>query len=214
MKKAKLILRVAAFILLALGAFAQLTIDATGPQPNRKAGRSGSFGTIGRKLPVKLTVKADVVTTTSKGTVVEFRFENTGAGNLVVPVSQDFSKLENADAKGTYSLSCLRLNITSNELQTEAVLPETVLCGNSVFPETVVRLAPNESLRVLARIKFPPDSATLPDGKFVFVAHAYLEKETTRRTLAGDVSDSQEIGSATSAPYSPRALFGPSVVNK
>ena len=77
------------------------------------------------------------------------------------------------------------------------------LYGNEAFSQTLVKLLPKQSLRVLTLLV--PDEVRSRGNSFV--AHAILESETVK-TIRGDTTeDDQEVGSSTSPVYTLNTLF-------
>ena len=74
------------------------------------------------------------------------------------------------------------------------------LYGSEAFPSTLVMLASQKSLRILARVTVPPVLAD-HSSEAVFVAHAVLIDQTIG-VVGGQISeDTKEIGSAVSPEY-------------
>jgi hypothetical protein len=197
------------FLLLILPVVAgsQVTIDATGPiRERQRHPRRGSFGSTGYKLPLRITVALrDGSREKNDGQVVEFILTNLGKEDQIIPVSPNPGALEPTDPKVAYSVKHLGLYLTSDKKQELMVLGGAQLYGSRAFTETMVKLAPGESIHVLAKVKLDSHSSDVGSSA-VFVAHAVLNDETVRQTDGETVMDSLEIGSAASSEYTAESL--------
>jgi hypothetical protein len=202
-----------AFILLATAvASSQLTVDATGPaRERRRQPKSGSGGSIGRKLPMNVAIEIRDPKQNAAGEVLAvFVLTNSSKEKLTIPVSPNPGDFEPEDPEASYALKCLSLYITSDRAQNRALLPETNLYGSVDSSGTMATLAPGESLRVLARVKLPAESSKPETSAPVFVAHVIFSTETIRTINGRTVVDTEEIGSATSSEYTAQGLLGSS----
>lgn len=199
---------VSALIFLAVGssASAQLTVDARGPIHERsRRAESGSGDSIGRKLPLKVDVEINGADPHDTGaTLICFVITNTGKDKLTVPISPNPGDLEPADPGAGYTLSRLSFYMTSDKDRRAVLSAETSLYGAQTFPETLLTMAPGESLRVPARVRLFPDKSGAP----VFTAHVSFNTDKIKITGGRTVLHSQEIGSATSAEYTAQDLTG------
>jgi len=193
--------------LLAIVASAQLTVDATGATRERKRpATTGGGGGIGRKASLRLSIEVLYPSSDGDGkTVVEFTLTNSGNEQLEIPVSPNPGDLEPEDPKEAYTVTTLALRIDCTKAgKTETVRGGANLFGSVAFPGTSVPLAPGESIRVLAKVLFPPAQAV----ETSFVAYAGLGSESIKTVGGRTTSMSHEIGYALSQPYTATALFG------
>ncbi len=186
-------------LLYSIVSVGQVIVDATIPVHGRlrspTAGHSGSFG---RELPVSITVEVPA------GGELNFVLTNTGTTPLIVPVSVHPGDLEPANPEMPYRVQVLHLFLTSGSKEM-AIVPtgKADLYGNEAFSQTLVKLLPKQSLRVLTLLV--PDEVRSRGNSFV--AHAILESETVK-TIRGDTTeDDQEVGSSTSPVYTLNTLF-------
>jgi len=192
--------------LAAVSALAQMTVDARGPihELSRRAD-SGSGGSIGRKLPLKVAVEINGADPNDTGaTLVCFVITNTGKDKLTVPISPNPGDLEPADPGADYTLSRLSFYMTADKDRRTVLSPETSLYGAQTFPETLMTMAPGESLRVLTRVRLSSDKSDPP----VFMAHVSLNTDKIRTVGGRTISHSQEVGSAESAEYTAQDWTG------
>ena len=197
-----------ALLIFPVSANSQLTIDATAPIAERqRLVRSGHFGSIGRKLPLRVTIRLQASPARADDSaIVEFTLVNSGKDNFSIPVSVNPTELAPADPKADYSVNHLGLYLTSDKRQGTVLRGGAQLYGNRSSPGTLVQLAPGDSIRVLAKVGLKPQSAR-EDRQAVFVAHAVLNDERIRQVNTEAIMDSQEIGSATSSEYTPESFF-------
>ena len=80
------------------------------------------------------------------------------------------------------------------------------LYGSRTSPETLVKLAPGESIRVLTRAALQQASSLEGTGEGVFVGHAVLDEEIVKTSNGETFEDTQEVGSATSGEYTLQSL--------
>jgi hypothetical protein len=187
-------------------ATSQVTIDATGPIHERqRIPQRGSSGSTGYRLPLRITIALrNGPRDKNDSAVVEFILTNLSEKDQTIPVSPNPGALESTDPKVAYSVKHLGLYLTSDKKQELIVTGGAQLYGSRAIPETLVKLAPGESIHVLAKVELKSHSS---DGNSsVFVAHAVLNDETVRQTDGETVMDSQEIGSAASSEYTPESL--------
>lgn len=209
MKRLTLIL--SAFLLLAtVFASAQLTIDASGPiRERRRLPTGGSGGGTGRKLPINVAMEVRKDKQNTEGeALATFVITNSGKDKLTVPISPNPGDMEPEGREASYTLSRLTLYVTSDRAQSRLLSPLTNLYGSQTFSGTLTTLAPGESLRVLGRVKLPVESSKAETSAPVFVAHIILSTETVKTISGRTVSDSQEIGSASSSEYTAQSLAG------
>jgi hypothetical protein len=186
----------------------QVTVDATGPihQRLRNAG-AGSGSGIFRKLQLQIAIEVPRASPNdNRPTEVDFILTNSGKDELTIPISPNPGDFEPADPKVSYTVKLLNLYITTDMRQ--GILPGGAdLYGNRAFPGTLVTLAPGKSVRVLTRVALPLVLVADQTSTAVFVAHAVLNDETIRTVDGQTLVDGQEIGSATSPPYTLKSLF-------
>ncbi len=194
--------------LLPLAAFGQLAVDATVPIRERlRSATTGTSGSIGRKLAIQVAIETTRTSPNDSGmTELDFILTNTGKTVLTLPISPHPRDLEPTDPKTDYTVEVLRLYVTSDKRQGLALSKTTDLYGSRMSPETLVKLAPGESIRVLTILVLPRDPHTSEAGE-TFVAHAVLDSETIRNINGQTVSNTQELGSASSIEYASRSLY-------
>ena len=179
------------------------------PRPCTSVSRrstSGSGGSIGRKLPVRITLENQEVTKSKEGVLfVDFILTNVGSSTLSLPISPNARKLEPPDSIKSYTWNCLRLYVTTDAAQDSVLVPETSLYGDQAYPETVAAIAPGEFLKVHSKIKLPSTLTAASVGS-VLVAHASLITETTVTINGQTVSNAEELGSAASAQYALKGM--------
>jgi hypothetical protein len=113
---------------------------------------------------------------------------------------------EPGDPTASYVVRVLSLCVTSDKREAQILPGQAHLYGNEAVPGTLLKLAPSDSIRVLARIALPSPSGAELSG-FVLVGHAMLDNETIRTVNGHSLSDLQEIGSASSPEYTLQSLF-------
>ena len=187
--------------LLTMSAFGQLVVDATVPIRGRlRNPTAGTSGSIGRKLAMQIAIETTRTSPNDSWRAeVDFILKNTGKVVLTLPLSPHPGDLEPANAR--YSVEVLSLYVTSGKRQDSLLSGRTSLYGSRVSPETLVKLAPGESIRVLTRIGVPQDSAGTADQ--VFVGHASLEHQTVKTTNGQTIDNTREVGSASSSDRTP-----------
>lgn len=195
-------------VLLSLPASGQLEVDATGPIPGRvrtpTAGRSGSLG---RKLALQVVMETTgSPPNDSQMTTVRFTLTNTSKTVLTLPISPHPRDLEPSDPSTSYSIEVLSLYVTSGKKQDSMLRGRADLYGRHTSPESFVKLAPGESLRVLTQIEFPHPKDPSEATEEIFVGHAVLDDETVKSLGDQTVEDSQELGAASSVEYTTRSL--------
>jgi hypothetical protein len=189
-------------------ALSQMTVDATGPvrerQRNAMAGHGGS---IGRNLPLRVTIEIQGPSPNSAGkSVVEFTITNLGKTDLTIPISPNPGDLEPSDPKASYTGMFLGLRVTSGRAPGTILSGGADLYGSHSFPGTLITLTPSESIQVLALVTFPPVSPPESNAD-VFVADATLNSETIKMVNGQPLLDMQNIGSARSQKYTSQSLF-------
>jgi hypothetical protein len=182
----------------------RMAVDAAGPI--RERARIASIvrgGGVGRLLSLKVAIETNVISPDTNGkTLVEFILTNSGRSNLTLPISPHPGDLEPSDPKATYTVMTLGLRIGLSR-KPGAVFPGGAeLFGNADHPGTIVTLAPDESIRVLARVALPGEGSAEP-----FDAGASVNNEIIKDVNGELVSDSQEIGFARSKQYTVRQLL-------
>jgi hypothetical protein len=194
----------ASVVFFAIAASSQLTVDATGPIRERQRDAfAGSGSSIGRKLPLQVAIAARGSTAdASARVIVEFTVTNLGKENIAIPVSPNPGDLEPVDPKASYTLNVLHLYVTSDKRRMSRLAGGADLYGSPVFTETLVQLAPGDSIRVLARLALPSGATTA-----TLVAHAALREEALRMVGGQPFLDTKDLGSASSPEYSLQALF-------
>jgi hypothetical protein len=206
--KTSLLVLGASVVFLALSAAAQLTVDATGPIRQRhREPTSGSGGGVGRNLTLRVRMETQSSAPDENGgTLVKFILTNSGKGDLTFPISPNPGDFEPTDGKRGYTVRVLSLCVTSDKQQANILLGQVSLYGSDSVAGSLVVLAPGESMQVLSKVAFPPGDAER--GSFVFVGHAMLGNETVKAANGQTLSETQEIGSASSSEYSAAALLG------
>ena len=196
-------------LFLAIAASAQLTVDETAPAKRRqREPTAGTGGGVGRKLSILVSIETHRSSPDENGgSLVEFVLTNSGKEDLSLPVSPNPADFEPADARRSYKVKVLNLYVTYDKPEANSLDGRATLYGNDSMPGTMVKLAPAESIRVLARVTFP-SSTSAPNVPFVLVAHAILESETVRPIKGEVFSRSQEVGSSSSPEYSLSDLLG------
>ncbi len=177
-------------------------MDATGvPRARLRNPTVGHAGSIGRHLPLRVAAEFVRFLPAGNGVAeVAFTLTNSGENPLVIPVSPNPRDLEPSDPKASYRLKNINLYITSDRRQESVLAGGARLYGSEAFPSTLVMLASQKSLRILARVTLPPVLAD-HSSEAVFVAHAVLNDQTMGM-VGGQISeDTKEIGSAVSPEY-------------
>jgi hypothetical protein len=181
---------------------AQTVIDTRRPaRIGSRVPLSGSGGSIGRKLPIKLEVLFQSAPGDDGRVDVEFVLTNTGKQSIVIPLSVDSADFESSDRERSYTVDHLSLYITAGKDHQQILGGGANLYGNDQHPGSAKALAPGETIRVLGRANIP----NLSDG--VFVAHAVLNRENIRVDDKDSVrQESQQIGAAISHEYSAKDI--------
>jgi len=197
----------ASVVVLAVTAFGQLTVDATGPirQRKREATR-GHGGGVARKLPLKIAISTTGSPPDQNGrTPVEFVLTNSGTSDLTLPVSPHPGDLEPSNPKATYTVMSLGLRISLSEKP--GTFPGGAdLYGSAALAGTLVSLAPGDSIRVLTRVALPEVCGEASNTE-TFDASASLVNQTIKTVNGQVLSDSQEVGFARSAEYTLQSLL-------
>ena len=197
----------ASIIFFTLSAAAQLTVDATGPVRQRqKEPTGGSGGGVGRSLTLRVAIEARGSPDENGRTLVNFVLTNSGKIDLTLPISPHPADFEPADTERRNTVKVLSLCVTSDKQQAHILVGQPNLYGSNSVPGTLVTLAPGESMQVLSKVAFPPTDAQ--HGSLVFVGHATLGNETVKEVNGQILSETQEIGSASSSEYSAPTLLG------
>ena len=204
------------FLMLCIWIFAgltsaQLTVDASGQIRERhRQPLAGSGGSSGYKLPIRLVLKIVGSPPGEDGKViVRFTLRNVGTKNLEIPVSPNPGDFEPDDPNASYRLKMMNLYLTLDTgrdafRQRSLLRGGAYLYGSRSFPGTLVPLAPDESIDVLARVTLPAQEDA--SGKVV-VGRVSLNDETVRAQQGHTYLDSVEIGSAQSQDYSLTSLL-------
>lgn len=193
------------FILVAFGptAFCQLLVDATGPgrQLTRKP-TLGRGGSVGRKIPLQVAIRTTGFPADQDGkTLVEFTLTNTGKDELILPISPNAADLEPSDPKESFTLVTLALRLTLSGKPAVIFPGGADVYGSDTLPESLVRLSPHDSVRVLTRVGLPDLTSNES-----LVATASLNKTKIMASGGQTLSDSQEIGFAQSPEYPLKSL--------
>lgn len=193
-------------MVLAVATLGQLTVDATGPIRERKReAAQGHGGSVGRKLPLRVSIQTSISALDKDGkTLVEFVLTNSGKSDLTLPISPHPGDLEPSDPKAPYTLVALGLRISLSKKPGVIFPGGAELFGSAEFPETLVSLAPGNSLRVLTRVALPEVGGRNAD---TFVASASLGNESMRTMNGVILSDLQNVGFATSQEYTLASLL-------
>ena len=209
-----LIMLFGATITLLTPALGQLTIDCTGPTHKRaREATSGRGGSASRSIPLKVAAEMRGSSPDANGkTVIAFKLTNNGSRGLVIPTSPSPGDVEPADATASYAVKLLALYVTA-DTGPKGARRSTLLSGGCDLygkeesPSTLATLAPGASVEVLMLIDPPPPPANRPN-QIVFVAHAWMYNQTMKALGSGRFfADNREVGSASSADYSPSILF-------
>lgn len=182
----------------------QVAVDATGPVRERtRVASMGRGGGVGRVLPLRVAIEAPVISADENGKMlVEFVLTNSGRNNLNLPISPHPGDLEPSDQKAAYTVTTLGLWVGLSRRPGVVFPGGAELFGNAAHPGTMVTLAPDQSIRVLARVALPRESSAEP-----FDAGASLNNETIKDINGELVSDSRELGFARSQQYTLRQLL-------
>lgn len=194
------------FILLALTSLKQLTVDATGPirQGKREAARVHG-GSSGHKLPLRVAIRATGSPPDETGTtLLEFMLTNSGKNALTLPISPHPGDLEPSDPKAAYTMLTLGLRVSLSKKPGIIFAGGADLYGRTAYPESLVNLAPGDSIRVLTRIALPDAGA---DATATVVAIATLSDDSIRTVNGETLSDLQNIGFAISQEYTTDSIL-------
>jgi hypothetical protein len=186
--------------LCSAAAVSQLTIDATSlPRPSTRRITAGHVGSIGRKLPLEISLKLRIPSTDpSKPSEVEFILTNVGKERIRIPISPNLGDFEPSDPRESFKVMHLSLFMTAGEDQKGRLSGGADLYGSS---DTVAMLDPAQAIHVLTRVVVPLRSSQGRGDPPTFVAHAILNDETVKPSGDGMVLNAQEIGSAISRVY-------------
>jgi hypothetical protein len=186
-------------LMVSITAAAQTVIDATvrtGEQ--QRSIKSGRAGSIGRKLPIQVTLEFPDTNSSAQGLItVAFVLTNTGGDDLLIPISLHEHDFESKSKDVPYTVQHLHLLVTGQE---GVLAGGANLYGNDAHPETILKLAPGKWLRVFARVRVLDEPVTQKKGT-TLIAHVILDIETLKTVHGETTLDSQEIGSARSAEY-------------
>jgi hypothetical protein len=186
-------------------------VDATVSVRNRlRPPTAGHFGSIGYKLPLRVTV--DVISRAAGGDgvgLVDFTLTNVGKTALQLPISVHPRDLEPKDSNENYAVAVLGIYLTRGGGKGNVLPGRVDLYGSPKFPETMEELPPGASIRVITRmLSGPSDSAPVSSG--VLRAHVVLEDQRVS-TKGGETSeDTKEVGSAESDEFKLDSGSGPS----
>jgi hypothetical protein len=200
---------IAAIVLLAVAASSQLTVDATGPVRDRlRKPTAGHASSMGRKLSLQIAVDVHGISPdASIPTDVEFVLTNSGKTHFTIPVSPHPGDLEPADAKVAYSVTVLSLYMTSDMKREKKLSGGAELYGSRDWPGTLVSIVPGESVRVLTRVALPPILNADRASETIFIAHAVMDDQAIHTVDGQTIEDTKELGSATSAEYTPHSFL-------
>ncbi len=174
----------------------QTVVDATVPIRARvRPPTGGHSGSLGRKLPLQVTVEAS--SADSRMNEIDFILTNTGNAALILPASPHPRDLEPSDPDVTYTIEVLNMYTTSGDDEGTALPGGVELYGDRKLPETMTKLAPGESIRVLTRMTVPSGWRPRTAHKML-VGHVVLETQTVKTSGGQTVEDTQELGSAKS----------------
>lgn len=193
------------FILLALLAYArdkQITIDATtvSTKIRKITSGHGGGGSFVKALPLQITLRLRGPSQTKVGyTEVEFTLTNSGSTELTVPASPNSKATEALNGDYTDEICGLQVK-AKNDKEVQILAGGADLYGTPRVPDTLIRLSPGESIRVLANVKLPL-SSTANKTTPTFSASIILQTETIKTEGNSVSSDMQEIGFATSKEY-------------
>ncbi len=192
----------ACVLFASMSSYAQ-TVDARGP--NREATTrvdAGHGGSIGKKVPVSVSVEVPHSAANSDGTYdVVFLLTNIGDTDLVLPISPHPRDFEVGDPPKSYSVKHLSLYLTTDK-QPEVALWGAHLYGNPTVQMSLTTLRAAATLRVLAKLSIPSDI-----GRRSVTAHVVLNVEMIKSENGGLSADSEEIGSAHSRTFDLNALM-------
>jgi hypothetical protein len=176
----------------------QTVVDATVPIRARvRPPTGGRSGSLGRKLPLQVTVEAN--SADSRMNEIDFILTNTGNAALILPASPHPGDLEPSDPNVTYTVEVLSMYMTSGNDEATALPGGVELYGDRKLPETMTKLAPGESIRVLTRMTVPSGWHPGTAHKML-VGHVVLEAQTVKTSDGQTVEDTKELGSARSNP--------------
>src|SRR5581483_1578984 len=190
-------------VVLSRPVFCQLVIDATAPgrQLSRKP-TLGRGGGVGRKIPLRVAIRSTGSPPDQDGkTLVEFTLTNAGKDELILPISPNPADFEAPDPKARYTFMTLALRLSLSGKPAVTFSGGADLYGNDTFPESVLRLSPHDSVRVLTSVALP----VLASNE-VLIATVSVNKTTIMVSGEETLSDSQEIGFARSPEYRLRCL--------
>jgi len=157
-----------------------------------------------RKLPLLVTISiASLAPDVSGKSLVEFVLTNSGSSDIVLPTSPHPGDFEPSDPKLPYTVMRLGLGISLVKKPGVIFPGGAELFGNRAVLGSLTTLAAGASIRVLARVELPGARNSAES----FDAIASLDNETMKTTDGKLVSDSQNVGFATSRPYTLDALF-------
>lgn len=183
-------------------------VDATVPVRHRlRPPTAGHFGSIGNKLPLRVTVRAGNSAGGGNGNEeVDFTLTNVGKEALQLPISIHPRNLEPDDPNASYAVTVLGIYLTQRDKK-ECVLPGRVdLYGSPRFPETVEHLLPGESIRVITRMLPEPSLDSGTASSAVLRAHVVLEDQKVSTRDGQTFEETNEVGSAQSDEFTPDPL--------
>ncbi len=194
-------------------AFAQMTINATGPIHERKRQpSSGSGGSSGYKLPIQISLeRKDIPTCGDNRVTINLTLINQGSKEIEIPISPNEGDFEPKDPKVSYSVKALKLYLTldttDRATRQRAIVPGgTTLFGSAAIQQTLISLAPKKSINVLTCVSLPARNVT---SSRVIVGRLELENETISTVQGQTSSETREIGSAESQDYSLDVVWAP-----
>jgi hypothetical protein len=186
----------------------QATVDATGPVRERaRVASMGRGGGVGKKIPLRVAIAVLGGWDDSGKIEVDFTLTNAGKDAVTIPISPNPGDFEPADPKAGYTVTSLSLQVIPHKRPGGILAGGAVVYGSSKLPETLMTLAPGDSVRVLTRVALPQISSAEEEDTVAFVASAMLNSETIKTVGGQSVSEMHEIGSAYSPEYNLQSLL-------
>ncbi len=190
-------------LILSASVCGQITVDATVPIRKRvRETMAGRGSGTGRRLPVKVAIEVYGYPIASERTRVDFVLTNSGKEDIILPVSPHPGDFEPTDPKSSYAVKLLNLYVTSDKNHRTLLPGGADLYGNRAFPDSLVRLGPGDSMRVLTRV-------ALPTKGEAFVADIMLIDQSVKIVGGEGLTETNLVGSATSQEYTLQSLLNP-----